>query len=437
MSVSSVAALLAAAVAGPAAGHGTSFTDGPKGYRDVNFASAGIARLPVMRGSRAVDLEQGPDGSLTILVDEHRPEGGHRALLWRLNAEGSVDASYGVGGVASPVVRESFRPAALVPTGEGAYLVAGDVVRGTNVTPGVARVLADGQVDESFGRQGLVSATIAGEYRVEDAVASLGGLVLVGGSARGRPMLGRLVGGRLILVPLDGRDGPTRLRAVAATGTGAYITTGVTDVPEVGLAYPLWEFRLGSDAAPLTIVPTFGGTMTDPKEHCQFNMADVVMQGAMNVTVGIAHLCDGVPDSFGAVVARQLPDGVADDPFGAPRGMSGEGAVMKYPGPGFWWSARAAAVDSQGRIIVVGTAYATSAGAAIAHDVTTPRPLSFRLRPDGTEDPTFALNALALRNSAWSWYGEDVIVTSSDDVVVLGTARSADSTHIRVVKLNG
>ncbi|MDP1878668.1 MAG: hypothetical protein Q8M17_14050 [Actinomycetota bacterium] len=441
--VASVGLALGVVGASPAIGRAQPAPLPEAGYRDVTFASSGIARLPVMQGSRAVDIEQSADGSLLVLVDELAPGGRHRPLLWRLHADGSVDRTYGDEGTASPVLRESFRPVAIVPTGDGAVLLAGDIERGVDRVPGVARVRADGRADGDFGRAGLVAGGKSGVFSVEDATASPRGLVLVGGSGRngsdlGTGLLGRLDGKQLTLETLGGGGGTARLRAVAATGSGAYVATGVADLPGVGLGFPLFEFTLAAKGEPLQLVSTFAnGTGWDPTEGCQFDMSDVVMQGERIITVGTAYLCDGVPDSFGSVAARYLSTGLSDLPFGASPGETGEGAILAFPGPGFWWSGRAAAVDSQGRIVVVGTAYATSAGQALPHDVSTPRVLSYRLQPDGVADTTFAMNALALRDSAWSWYGEDVVLTASDDVVVVGTARSESSTQVRVVKLYG
>lgn len=415
------------------------------GFLDVSYGRSGVARMPVPAGSRAMTITRLGDGRTLVLVDWVGPGGGHRPALFRLAPDGAIDRGFGAAG--SVVIREVgwFAARDMVIQVDGGILVVGNVRRGADRLPGVLRLTRDGDLDRSLGQGGVVTPKpVPGWFSMEAATASGEGLVFVGAQTRTRggpsvSILGSYRNGAIVANAFNPDGQPSSrssLRGVAAVGDGTFIATGAFHGggPNDN-GYLLIKF----DAA-LRLVEGFAaGVLVDPKEGCQFDMADVVMQGAKNIVAGTSWGCAGQVVGQQVAVARQLPNGLADDPFGAGPGEAGEGAIALGPVNRVWWGARAVAVDSQSRIIVVGTAYATAAdsGQPAGQAITTPRPLSLRLNADGTLDGRYAVNPLALRNSPWTWMGKDVVVTPGDDVLMLGTATNGTRTEVRVAKLMG
>jgi hypothetical protein len=415
------------------------------GFLDVSYGRLGVARMPVPAGSQAMTIARLADGRTLVLVDWVGPRGRHLPALFRLAPNGAIDRSFGTAG--SVVIRDVgwFAPRDMVIQADGDILLVGNVRRGADRLPGVLRLTREGNLDRSLGLGGVVTPKpVPGWFSMEAATASGDGLVFVGAQASAPGGLsvgvyGSYRNGAIVAngYPIVGQPSSrSSLRGVAAVGDGTFIATGAFHGggPNDN-GYLLIKF----DAA-LRLVEGFAsGVLVDPKEGCQFDMADVVMQGAKNIVAGTSWSCAGQVVGQQVAVARQLPNGLADDPFGAGPGEAGEGAIALGPVNRAWWGARAIAVDSQSRIIVIGTAYATAAdsGQPGGLAITTPRPLSLRLNADGTQDDTYAENPLALRNSPWTWTGKDVVVTPRDDVLMLGTATNGTRTEVRVAKLLG
>jgi uncharacterized delta-60 repeat protein len=131
------------------------------GTLDPLFGSGGIAVAPA--GTNATDLLVEPSGKLVAAAGVGPSGTGFlfpdslAAIRW--NADGSLDSSFGSGGVAK--VTPTGLPAlanAIVREPDGGFLVAGDAVVGsmgvTNIA--LARFEADGNLDPSYGSGGLV-----------------------------------------------------------------------------------------------------------------------------------------------------------------------------------------------------------------------------------------------------------------------------------------
>ncbi|OYT72994.1 MAG: hypothetical protein CFK52_03005 [Chloracidobacterium sp. CP2_5A] len=215
-----------------------------------------------------------PDGRILIGGGFNTVNGVTRNAVARLNADGSLDASFGNGlsGVSGTLEKVTLRT-------DGKIFIAGDFT-GINgaARRGVARLNADGSADLSFG-QGLIGAN----GRVNDAlIQPADGRLVVGGiftefngAARGR--IARLIADcpTIEVTPAtlpSGVSGAFYSQSFAQSGAAGATVFSLTGALPAGLSF-------NSAAATLSGVPTqtgtFGGivvTATD-SNGCRGNRA--------------------------------------------------------------------------------------------------------------------------------------------------------------------
>lgn len=393
--------------------------EGP-GSRDSTFGRDGLVRIPTSSGVTSHSLTPSDDAGWWITAFDDRS-----TYVHYVDRQGRTDAtkSFTIPGT-RPIALDSGPAGTLRLLGsssdQGLALYrmdpAGSVVR---------QSIGLNEGDRSFPH-------------IKDAIWTPAGIAVVGHdrSAVRQPAIGIIQDGALNWQAVRASDSSAELRAVTASSDDTFIATGAGSYPETGIrGYPLLSFN-----SALELIPgTTPGVLIDPLENCQFQMADIATTGVFNTVVGSTWGCDFAPDAHAVVVAQQYPSLLSHDSFGATAKRPGEGAVRVLPEPGLNWRGRAISVDSQGRLVIVGTAVGTAAGMAWEGSpaLVTPRPFSARLLADGTLDSSFALNALALINSPWSWTISDVQVDESDRPVLLGTAISKEQTELRIVRLRG
>lgn len=140
----------------------------PTGELDTSFGDGGVVTSPA--GNIGVALQA--DGKIV----------GTSTVLTRHNADGSADASFGTGGVASPAFNPSVdRALAMAVMPDGKVVVAG--ASGIIGPSTVVRLLPDGSVDQRFGTGGQILG-IQGLFVVTALAAEPDGSLLVGGLSR-------------------------------------------------------------------------------------------------------------------------------------------------------------------------------------------------------------------------------------------------------------
>ena len=391
--------------------------EGP-GSRDSTFGRDGLVRIPTSSGVASHSLTPSDDSGWWITAFDD-----HSTYVHYVDRQGRTDEtkSFTIPGT---------RPIALHSGPAGTLRLLG---RFSNQGLGLYRIDTAGSVvRQSIG----LSEEDRSFPHIKDAIWTPAGVVVVGHdrSAVRQPAIGVIQDGRLNWQAVRASDSSAELSAVTATSDDTFVATGAGSYPGTGIrGYPLLAFN-----SALELIPgTTPGVLIDPRENCQFQMADIATTGVFNTVVGSTWGCDFAPDAHAVVVAQQYPSLLSHDSFGATAKRPGEGAIRVLPEPGLNWRGRAISVDSQGRLVIVGTAVSTAAGMAWEGSpaLVTPRPFSARLLADGTLDASFALNALALVNSPWSWMISDVQVDDSDRPVLLGTAMSKEETELRIVRL--
>ena len=126
----------------------------PDGTLDGGFGSGGVAVSSTLSGTTA-DVIQQADGKLAVAGDEW-PQG-NDAALWRLNLDGTADATFGTGGKASLDVGGLERASKLLQQVDGKLVIAGTSERSDgDERLMLGRFNPDGSLDATFGSNGSV-----------------------------------------------------------------------------------------------------------------------------------------------------------------------------------------------------------------------------------------------------------------------------------------
>ena len=148
-------------------------TFGPNGVRD--FAPPPNTSYPIY------DLRIAADGKIYVAGTNFSSQP-PKAIVFRLNADGTPDAGYGAGGIAALTFTGQTAYAStirLLP--DGRQLVVGSVV-GASGPDGygyVARLSASGQLDATFGAGGIGPVASAAVHSFEDGAILADGNILV------------------------------------------------------------------------------------------------------------------------------------------------------------------------------------------------------------------------------------------------------------------
>lgn len=163
----------------------------PDGTLDASFGTGGVAPTNYGLGSCALcgdDIALQPDGKILV-------PGGVMPfpLYWlsgvaRLTPDGSLDASFGIGGAASSSTAGIGRAVAVQPDGRILVISTGSTPSGASALT-IVRFLADGTVDTSWGIEGAIDVaadeTPGGTSPVTaiDVTVQPDGTILAAGSA--------------------------------------------------------------------------------------------------------------------------------------------------------------------------------------------------------------------------------------------------------------
>lgn len=158
----------------------------PDGSLDTSFGNAGKVVLDQHVGE---GLARQSDGKLVLvgsLETASPPSTLTRFALMRLQANGDVDEDFGEQGLVSTALSErGDRALAVALQGDGKMVAAGVSSAQTNPNFAVARYLPDGALDADFGDEGILNIEFFGFTDVAESVAiQPDGRVVLGGLAR-------------------------------------------------------------------------------------------------------------------------------------------------------------------------------------------------------------------------------------------------------------
>ena len=284
----------------------------------------------------AHDVKIQSDGKIVVAGEsafaDGRPGSNRRFALARYNSDGSLDTTFGVGGL----VTTNFTPFAdavgaggLAIQADGKIVAAGFAGRkdaNPHGSPGatfaMARYDIDGTLDATFGSDGTVTTDVAPSGDFGQAVAIQNdGKIVVGGVAGVSDFSGGSAGnGKFALVrynpdgTLDNTFGEggnvrTNLTTYEDEAHGLAIQTDgkIVAVGIAGIGGPNWEAGLARYNTDGTLDTTFGsgGTvMTDFTPKIDFAFAVAIQADGKIVTAGVSGL-GGAHPKF--ALARYLP----------------------------------------------------------------------------------------------------------------------------------
>ena len=296
------------------------------GTADPEFGTAGLARTSIGTGVQFADLALQSDGRIVVAATSVGADGGMFTLV-RYRSDGALDTSFGEGGIVQSAIGTSGSAHAVTVQPDGKIVVAGRAraAGGSAMAMAVARYRREGTLDPSFGQGGIVLIDAAGASSANAlALQADGRIVLAGRSDTPQD------GSRLTLARVD-RDGAldpsfgdggivhtipivdpvAEAHAVAVQGDGKIVVAGVW-----GCA--LLVARYGTSGAP---DPSWGeaGSISRPVSCEFFRIHDLVITSTGKVVV---------PGSFDFSVAQLASDGSHDASFGvsgiaAPSGLDG------------------------------------------------------------------------------------------------------------------
>ncbi len=291
------------------------------GRLDPTFGTAGITDTPITSGS-SVDAESvvvQPDGKIVVAGGD-----GTNLVLVRYNANGTLDSTFGTGGIAT------IAPPALISSSgswqsqvvrlddQGRLIVAG---KGFDLTHGffgfVARFTAAGGLDTSYGSGGLTLLNLATSIAITDVkdmiVETVGShdqeVLVAGGNNTSSWIVGRL----------------TAAGALDTLGSGSYATASFGNSSET--AYGLAEQADGG-----FVVVGYGSGTSPAKVDVARYTADGSLDGSFGSSGTVSTAIPGVTSSKAF--------GIAVEPSGAivagsaVSGAGGNGITLIQYNPG-------------------------------------------------------------------------------------------------------
>lgn len=359
-----------------------------------------------------------PDGKIVVAGGTHTDAGGFDFGIVRYNRDGSLDSTFGSGGqVTTDFGNRSFDYATSIALqSDGRILVGGRVRRGINGWDvALARYNVDGTLDATFGSGGLVTTHLGTSFDLirDIAVDGLGRIVLAGHVFT--PTNGTDVA--LVRYTSDGQldssfGGTGWITShFGSTQEGAFgVTIDSRNRPVIagniyqGLSGG-YNFLLARYQENGSLDPTFGkfGRMTaDFSNSVDWAEAIAIDTDGRILAGGWSFQWS---NSYDFALARFTADGYLDPTFGT----NGR-AVADFGGSDD--RARALALDSNGRIVLVGESYQGPTGWDFA---------VARFRNDGRLDSEFSGDGkTTLDFGSPSDYATGVAVDRDHDVIVTG-----------------
>jgi uncharacterized delta-60 repeat protein len=153
------------------------------GSLDTTFGSGGMATFELAGFTSSAGLVLQPDGKIVIAgTTQDQDTFLNDVVLVRFNSDGSPDASFGSGGAVIQTFGADESAAAVVRLAGGKLLVAGTVQGPNDHDFLLVRFNADGSVDTSFGTGGEATADLGGDDTAAGVAVTLGGKIIVAGT---------------------------------------------------------------------------------------------------------------------------------------------------------------------------------------------------------------------------------------------------------------
>jgi len=401
------------------------------GSVDPSFGDQGVVTTPIGLASHARDVVRQADGKLVVVGLTGDDAGDFTTrdfALVRYHADGSLDTSFGTGGVTVTDFggfEDTALAAAIQP--DGKILAAGWGWRfGASPNPfdiAVARYETDGSLDPTFGLGGL-AVTPIGTSRSSgrDVVVQADGRIVVAGDG----ILGSGAGAVVARYLASGAPDPdfgtdstfiyrppgsdhARAHGVALLPDGTILVAGTARIDGD------WYITLTRLLPGGTLDPTFGsgGIALGPETYSGLNRGNgIVLQpdGKILVAADASH-----------EITRFNADGSLDTAFGT------DGTTSMDRGAAHFGTR----LQADGRIVTIGYGHQNHIDRAL------PRAVTFaigRYLSDGTPDPSFGTDGIAspVVNTAFAEprllgaFGWATVAEGPNAMIAVGAAQHAE-----------
>ncbi|HEV7731376.1 MAG TPA: hypothetical protein VGR62_04400 [Candidatus Binatia bacterium] len=379
------------------------------GTLDATFGMGGTVVLDLGEDEEANAVALLPDGKLLVAGRSGSYPDGVVTVV-RVTTDGTLDPTFGVGGVARDTATRAGGAFALVTLPDGDIVVAGNALTGNHSDVALVRFLANGALDATFGDAGRVVTPSSGyavavahqaDGRLMVTVKAGDDLALIRYAGTGQveeittPVIANIVF-PLVVSGMQQADG--RLVVVGAGGTGI----------EGDDIWGDMVLRFHADGSPDM---GFGGAgvVTTSVAGTRDDLADIMVQtDGKLVAVGSAQRSIYFPN---VAVARYLPDGSLDPSFGV------RGRAITAISP-FDNEAVGVVQQASGKLVVGVNAGANGSSwfGLVRYDV------------NGTVDPTFGTDGIVLLPGGSATTGP---IQQADGKLVLPGSASGDFMLVR------
>jgi len=238
------------------------------GTLDATFGSGGIVVTPIgALRDFATGVVVQPDGKIvvagsTLSAGASMPS---RVAVVRYLADGTLDATFGLGGIVTTMVGNSTYGADLLRQPDGKLVVAGSAFDGARYDFVLIRYLADGSLDAGFGAGGAVATQVGptsdngfAVARQADAKLVVAGVVAdAGGNV-----------GDIGLVRYYGEGSPPSTTSTLSTTTTSATTTSTPGSSTSTSGHPTSSSSTSTSTSSSTSTTSPGCTCANPCEVC-------------------------------------------------------------------------------------------------------------------------------------------------------------------------
>lgn len=169
----------------------------PDGTLDSRFGTGGLATASLARGeftARPTAMTEQPDGKILVGYYALPPgSSGFKFGVLRLDADGSVDTSFGTGGrvvISFTPYNEQIQGLCVAP--DGKIIAVGFLDQDGPNQDAIARYNSDGSLDQTFGQGGKLTFGVASESTLSAVVAQADGSIVAAGQSDAGMTLVRL-----------------------------------------------------------------------------------------------------------------------------------------------------------------------------------------------------------------------------------------------------
>jgi uncharacterized delta-60 repeat protein len=405
-------------------------TQAAPGDLDPSFGNGGKVVTPIGNsdGSASAVVIQS-DGKIVAVGSSYNATSsgtGNKFELARYNTDGSLDMSFGTGGiVVTPIGENSFAYAAAIQS-DGKIIAAGYRYSGNSSGFALVRYNTNGSLDTTFGTGGIVLTNIGGgAYAV--AIQSDGKIVAAGSAYIGDSFNFALVRyntdgsldasfgtGGIVTTKFSSYEDFGGARAVAIQADGKIVAAGYSGVSDYGTSFVLARYNTNG-----SLDTSFG---SGGKVFASFDVSDIAIQSdGKIVIVGDSQIGYYPNTIYNFALARYNANGSLDTTFGT------GGKVLTLVGESS--SARAVAIQSDGKIVAAGGSYnGFYSSFALA-----------RYNTDGSLDTSFGSGGKVLTfigNFAGA-YADAVAIQPDGRIVAAGNSDNGTNYHFTLARYLG